>query len=93
MESRVWDSAGMVLNRLVDADSKLGTYDWLKEKVFQTEFEGLELHHLYRALDFFEERIKTVEEALRLSENTFFDAFLENFVRKKVVSQHSALIF
>jgi hypothetical protein len=26
---------GMVLNRLVDPDSKLGTYDWLKEKVFR----------------------------------------------------------
>jgi hypothetical protein len=33
---------GMVLNRLVDPDSKLGTYDWLKEKVFRPEFEGLE---------------------------------------------------
>jgi hypothetical protein len=30
---------GMVLNRLVDPDSKLGTYDWLKEKVFRPEFE------------------------------------------------------
>jgi hypothetical protein len=64
---------GMVLNRLVDADSKLGTYDWLKEKVFRPEFEGLELHHLYRALDFLEERIKTVEKALFVTERELFN--------------------
>jgi transposase len=64
---------GMVLNRLVDPDSKLGTYDWLREKVFRPEFEGLELHHLYRALDFLEEHIKTVEEALFLKERELFN--------------------
>jgi transposase len=64
---------GMVLNRLVDPDSKLGTYDWLKEKVFRPEFEDLELHHLYRALDFLEEHIKTIEEALFVIEREMFN--------------------
>jgi transposase len=64
---------GMVLNRLVDADSKLGAYDWLKEKVFRPELEDLELHHLYRALDFLEEHIKAIEEALFVTEREMFN--------------------
>ena len=63
---------GMVLNRLLHPDSKLGTYEWLKEKVYWPPFEELELHHLYRALDFLEERIKTVEEALFLKDRDLF---------------------
>jgi len=63
---------GMVLNRLVDPDSKLGDYDWLKEAVYWPPFEGLELHHLYRALDFLEERIKMAEEALFLKDSDLF---------------------
>jgi transposase len=33
----------------------------------------LELHHLYRALDFLEERVKTVEEALFVKERELFN--------------------
>ena len=63
---------GMVLNRLVAPDSKLGCYDWLKGAVYWPPFEGLELHHLYRALDFLEEHIKAVEEALFLKDRDLF---------------------
>jgi transposase len=40
----------MVLHRLLDPGSKRATYHWLKT-VYRPEFELLELHHLYRALD------------------------------------------
>lgn len=41
----------MVLNRLCDPQSKLGVSEWIKT-VYRPEFESLQLHHLYRALDF-----------------------------------------
>ncbi len=62
----------MVLNRLVDPDSKVGAYDWLKEKVYRPEFEGLELHYLYRVPDFLEECIKTVDKAPSLKDWDLF---------------------
>src|SRR4030042_1102626 len=55
---------GMVLNRLLDPDSKLGTYEWLKETDYHPTFDTLELHHLYRALDFLDEHKEIVEVAL-----------------------------
>ncbi|MGI9951971.1 hypothetical protein V3F56_06360 [Moorellaceae bacterium AZ2] len=41
----------MVLNRVCDPMSKLATREWMKT-VYRSEWEELELHHLYRALDF-----------------------------------------
>ena len=64
---------GMVLNRLLEPDSKLGAYEWLRERVYRPEFEGLELHHLYRALDFVDEHAKTMEEALFLRGRDLFN--------------------
>lgn len=64
---------GMVLNRLLEPDSKLGAYEWLRERVYRPEFEGLELHHLYRALEFVDEHTKTVEEALFLRGKDLFN--------------------
>jgi transposase len=63
----------MVLNRLIDPDSKLGAYDWIKERVHRPQFEPLGLHHLYRSLDFLEEHIRTIEEALFLKERDLFN--------------------
>ena len=40
----------MVLNRVMDPHSKRGTHGWM-ETVYRPEWEGLELHHLYRTLD------------------------------------------
>jgi len=68
---------GMVLNRLVEPDSKLGTYEWLKGRVYFPPFEGVELHHLYRALDFLEEHIREVEEALFLRGRDLFNLEME----------------
>jgi len=54
----------LVLSRLVMPRSELGTYAWLRERVYAPEWEGLELHHLYRSLDFLAEHMDAVEEGL-----------------------------
>ncbi len=53
----------MVLNRLCDPESKLGVSRW-KETVYRPEFEGLKLHHFYRALDFLADHKDEIEERL-----------------------------
>jgi hypothetical protein len=63
---------GMVLNHLVQPDSKLGAYEWLKKEVYWPPFTSLELHHLYRALDLLAEHIKLIEEALFLTGRDLF---------------------
>ena len=50
----------MVLNRLSDPVSKLGVSRW-KETVYRAEFERLELHHFYRALDFLADHKDEIE--------------------------------
>lgn len=53
----------MVLNRLSDPMSKLRVSDWVKT-VYCPEWEKLELHHFYRALDFLADHKAQFEEAL-----------------------------
>ena len=53
-----------VVSRMAMPRSELGSYSWLKEKVYAPEWEGLELHHLYRSLDFLAEHMETIEQAL-----------------------------
>jgi len=53
----------MVLNRLCDPASKLGVSRW-KERVYRPEFEKLELHHFYRALDFLADHKEEIEGRL-----------------------------
>lgn len=50
----------MALNRLVEQHSKLGVNRWV-ERVYRPEFESLELHHYYRALDFLAEHKDEIE--------------------------------
>jgi len=45
----------MVLNRLYDPMSKLAMIEWMRD-VYRPEWEGLELHRFYRALDFLADR-------------------------------------
>jgi hypothetical protein len=40
----------MVLNRILEPYSKRGTHAWL-DSVYRPQWRGLDLHHLYRALD------------------------------------------
>ncbi len=55
----------MVANRCLAPASKLYLYEqWLREDVRVAGAEGLELHHLYRAMDFFEKHKETVEKEL-----------------------------
>ena len=54
----------MVLNRLCDPASKFGVSRW-KEKVYRPEFEKLELHHFYRALDFLADHKEEIEGSSR----------------------------
>src|SRR5690554_541648 len=51
----------MVFNRSINAQSKYSTYDWLKKDVYYPAADKLELHHLYRALDFLVEHKDQIE--------------------------------
>lgn len=53
----------MVLNRLTDPCSKLGVSRWM-DTVYCPLFQDLELHCLYRALDFLAEYKEVIEERL-----------------------------
>ncbi len=55
----------MVANRACAPSSKLYCYEqWLQEDVRLSGTEELELHHLYRAMDFLEAHKETIEEAI-----------------------------
>lgn len=53
----------MVLNRLLDPASKLGTFSW-KETVYRKAWENLELQQFYRAMDFLAPIKEVVEQTL-----------------------------
>lgn len=53
----------MVLNRLCDPMSKLAMTEWMRD-VYRPEWEGLELHHFYRALDFLADHKDEIETGL-----------------------------
>jgi len=52
----------MILNRLMDPESKVGVLKWMKEGVYEPRFERLELHHLYQVLGFFYEEKERIRE-------------------------------
>lgn len=54
----------MVVNRLVMPGSECATYAWLQSQVYAPEWQGLELHHLYRSLDFLDKHMSVIEEQL-----------------------------
>ncbi len=54
----------MVLNRLSHPKSKLQVHDWVGHDVYDPHFEGLELQHYYRALDFLAQHKDAIEEEL-----------------------------
>jgi len=53
----------MVLNRILSPSSKLRVYEWLDD-VYDPQLKGLELQHLYRALDFLDEHKEKIERSL-----------------------------
>lgn len=66
----------MVLNRLVDPRSKLATREWIKT-VYRPEWDRLELHHLYRALDFLAQYEDEIEKALYARVRNVFNLALD----------------
>jgi len=53
----------MVVNRLVEPKSKLGTHQWI-ENVYEERWAGLELQHFYRAMDFLGEKKEEMEQEI-----------------------------
>ena len=66
----------MVLNRLCDPMSKLRLSDWISS-VYRPEWQGLELQHLYRALDFLNVHKDEIEMALYAGLCDLFDLKLD----------------
>lgn len=62
----------MVLNRLMDPQSKIQVAEWAKEEVYEPRFESLQPQHYYRALDFLAERKAVIEEQLFLADTDLF---------------------
>jgi len=54
----------MVANRCLAPQSKLGCYERWREDIYFPEGKTIELHHLYRAMDFLDEHKEKIEEAL-----------------------------
>lgn len=55
----------MVANRCLAPRSKLGCYElWMRKYIYFPEGETIELHHLYRAMDFLADHKKEIEEEL-----------------------------
>lgn len=54
----------MVLHRILDPGSKRRTYKWMHKAVYRSQFEDIELHHLYRALGYLLKGKDNIEQAL-----------------------------
>jgi len=54
----------MVLHRILDPGSKRRTHAWMQKAVYRPELEAVELHHLYRALDYLVGGKEELEQAL-----------------------------
>ena len=68
----------LVLNRLIDPMSKLSTYDWIKKEIYLHGVEqDIELHHLYRSLDFLERKAKKIEDTLYYQDLNLFNAHVD----------------
>jgi len=62
----------MVCNRLVDPCSKRATNEWKKD-VYEPDWDKIELHHFYRALDYLIEQKENVEVELFHAVKKAFD--------------------
>ena len=66
----------MVINRLVKPSSKLETWRW-KERVWEPEWEALNLQHFYRAMDYLIARKDEIEEMLFKRRDDLFGRSLD----------------
>lgn len=78
----------MVVHRLQEPTSKMQDFSWLKDEAFCPSAMKVELHHLYRALDFLQDNHRALEQALfahrrelfnRTAELVFFDTTSVHF--------------
>jgi transposase len=63
----------LVAHRMTDPGSKLACWDWLEQDAWVPKLQGLQLQHLYRAMDFLDDCHESLEEALYLHRRTLFD--------------------
>ena len=72
----------MVGNRWLAPASKLFTYEsWLREDVYFPEGQGIELHHLYRAMDFVaRHKDRIMEPGVRQGEHVLCDLLWDEFL-------------
>lgn len=65
----------MVANRALSPYSKLYCWEqWLREEVYLPSASALQLHHLYRAMDFLEEHREEVEKAVYFATSDLLNA-------------------
>lgn len=64
---------GMAGHRVQDPTSKLADFCWLREEAFWPWAAKVELHHLYRSLDFLEEHRESLEAALCAHRRNLFN--------------------
>jgi hypothetical protein len=67
----------MVAHRAVDPSSKRQDFYWLRNDAFLPWGQQVELHHLYRALDFLQEHRDALEAALYAHRRNLFNATAE----------------
>jgi transposase len=66
----------MVLNRISDPLSKRAASDWVTD-IYRPAFDGLQLHHFYRALDFLSENKDIIELELFNNVRNIFNLHLD----------------
>jgi len=67
----------MVLNRLTVPASKLNMFNEWKDNVYRNEFDKLDLHNLYRALDFLADNKDKIESDLFIEQTNLFNRSLD----------------
>lgn len=85
--------SAMVINRLVKPASKLETWRWIN-RVWESSWEGLNLQHFYRAMDYLVEHKHEIEENLLKRRDDLFgkqlDLVLFDTTTIKYWGEHSA---
>jgi transposase len=63
----------MVANRALDPSSKLNIEHWIKEEVYLNDLPEVEVHQLYRAMDFLLEASEEIQEEVFFSVASLFN--------------------
>lgn len=63
----------LVAHRMVDPSSKLACWEWIESDAWLPSAAGLQLQHLYRAMDFLDDCHESLEAALYAHRRSLFD--------------------